>query len=132
MTIEEYDSKKEVRETISQIDRCLEDYKRVANKDSLITLMGVGLQLFYSSIGPTTTSVKDKILSNRFKDLLLERKQELLNEFDLPKAEDDDSINVVIDYDFNAYDSDLQHFEMRIPEGFVAEIKGNKVIMKKK
>ena len=81
MTIEEYDSKKEIRDTLNQIDKCLEDYKR-ANESDFVTPMGVGLQLFYANVGSCTSAVKDEVLMSRFKQLLLERKQELLNEFD--------------------------------------------------
>ena len=33
---------------------------------------------------------------------------------------------------FGAYDSELQEYELYVPEGFTAEIKDGKVILKKK
>lgn len=36
-----------------------------------------------------------------------------------------------IEIPFGAFDSELMHQEINIPEGFEAEIKGNKIILKK-
>ena len=85
MTIEEYDSKAWIRERISEIDRCLQDFQDIEKYKDVPEMWhfeGVGTVSYFTA-WPNRLSnpVKDTVLAERFKKLLIERKQELLNEF---------------------------------------------------
>lgn len=85
MTIQEYDAKYPIRKKLEQIDRALETLERSSQENdshimSMTKFRGIGT---ISWLGGTiiTNEVEDEIITQRFKALLIERKQELLNEF---------------------------------------------------
>lgn len=81
MTIEEYDRKVEIRKKIDKIDKILEQYKlrEQDHKKSSEMFLGVGCSSWI--LGEFSYYVGDEILEDRFKELLLQRKQELITEF---------------------------------------------------
>lgn len=82
MTIEEYDNKKPIRKTIDNIDNILNELNSVdESKEDCIKSIGVVVRYKYVS-NPIDLTTTDSILIDRLKQLLLERKQELINEFE--------------------------------------------------
>ena len=80
MTIEEYDNKKPIRKTIDNIDNILNELNPVDERDCI---KSIGVVVNYNCICyPINFTTTDSILIERFKQLLLERKQELINEFE--------------------------------------------------
>lgn len=76
MTIEEYDKKKELRRKIADFAELEYAISHGSAK------WGFGMTVNDSGMGALTTFISDPILIERFKQLLLERKQELINEFE--------------------------------------------------
>lgn len=82
MTIEEYDKKKPIRKTIDNIDNILNELNSVdESKEDCIKSIGVVVRYTYICY-PIDFTTTDSILIERFKQLLLERRQELINEFE--------------------------------------------------
>ena len=77
MTIEEYDAKAEIRNSLDEIDKCL---RMMAVKDNDVQRVGIGVNCYFLGAGPIMYYVTDNVFAERFKQLLLERKQELLDE----------------------------------------------------
>jgi hypothetical protein len=80
MTIEEFDNKSEIRKTIESIDKVLGEYKRRETcETNRCDFLGVGVS--YWCFGIRSYYIEDDILADRFKEMLLQRKQELIDEF---------------------------------------------------
>ena len=79
MTVEEYDSKVELRKTIHDIDKTLREFDKYKDHPA-VTFKGVG---YIGYCGGCTISqgTNDPIVVERFKQLLIERKKELVEEF---------------------------------------------------
>ena len=82
MTIEEYNIRKPIVEKINDIDEILKSIGYEIGDEHLLKV-GIGIVRSYAfSYRPIYHIVNDKVLIDRFKQLLLERKQELINEFE--------------------------------------------------
>ena len=82
MTIEEYNIRKPIVEKINDIDEILKSIGYEIGDENLVKV-GIGIVRSYVySHYPIYHIVNDKVLTDRFKQLLLERKQELINEFE--------------------------------------------------
>ena len=81
MTIEEFDKKKDIRDKIEKIDRMLNEYKlrEPCEGTRSAEFLGVGTSSWY--LGTVSLYIEDEVLADRFKQLLLQRKQELIDEF---------------------------------------------------
>lgn len=81
MTIKEYDEKAEIRKKIEAIDKILDEYKLREPCDGFRNAMflGAGISTWY--MGTLSFYVPDDILADRLRELLLQRKQELIDEF---------------------------------------------------
>lgn len=79
MTVEEYDSKVELRKTIQDIDETLREFDKYKGHPA-VTFKGIG---YIGYCGGCTISkgTNDPIVVERFKQLLIERKKELVEEF---------------------------------------------------
>ena len=82
MTIKEYNIRKPIVEKINDIDEILKSFDYEIGDEHLLNV-GIGIVRSYAfSYRPIYHIVNDKVLIDRFKQLLLERKQELINEFE--------------------------------------------------
>jgi len=82
MTIKEYNIRKPIVEKINDIDEILKSIGYEIGDENLV-MVGIGIvKSHVFSSYPDYHIVNDKVLTDRFKQLLLERKQELINEFE--------------------------------------------------
>ena len=75
MTVEEYDSKKELMNAIRRIDSAI---------FSVSIIMGEVKPVYNSTLSNAldiTCAIEDPVVAKRFKQLLIERKKELVEEF---------------------------------------------------
>lgn len=80
MTIEEFDNKSEIIKAIESIDKVLGEYKRRETcETNRGDFLGVGVSYWCYRI--LSYYIEDDILADRFKEMLLQRKQELIEEF---------------------------------------------------
>ena len=82
MTVEEYDAKAGIRRTISDIDLALKELETTKTREGLgqFTFNGIG-PITISCVGTIGYGVNDPVIIKEFKELLIRRKQELLDEF---------------------------------------------------
>lgn len=80
MTIEEYDNLAEIRKTIDEID-CVLKYLNEREDSQYSTFKGIGYIEWGCFAGFYGQGVNDPIVVERFKQLLIERKKELVEEF---------------------------------------------------
>lgn len=78
MTIEEYDNLAEIRKKINEID-CILKYLNEHEDSQYSTFKGIGFIEW--SFGFYWQGTNDPIVVERFKQLLIERKRELVEEF---------------------------------------------------
>ena len=82
MTLEEFDKTKPIRKTIDNIDNILNELNSVDESEE-DCIKSIGVVVNYNCVcHPIYFTTTDSILIDRFKQLLLERKQELINEFE--------------------------------------------------
>lgn len=81
MTTEEFDKKKPIVQAICDLDDIIGDLNR--DEGALVLSKGIGVITRCTvTCAPVYSTTDDTILIDRFKQLLLERKQELINEFE--------------------------------------------------
>lgn len=81
MTIEEFDKRKPIMKAISDLDDIIGDLN--CDENASVFSKGIGAVTRFTAIcTPVYSITDDAILIERFKQLLLERKQELINEFE--------------------------------------------------
>lgn len=80
MTIEEYDNLAEIRKTIDDIDRVLK-YLNEHEDSQYSTFKGIGYIDWGCFTGLYGQGINDPVVVERFKQLLIERKKELVEEF---------------------------------------------------
>lgn len=78
MTIEEYDNLAEIRKTIDKID-CILKYLNEHEDSQYSTFKGIGFIEW--CFGLYWQGINDPVVVERFKQLLIERKKELVEEF---------------------------------------------------
>ena len=86
MTLEEFDSKAPIRKVIDEIDDCLDVYntidRRMNEPGYIMSTKINGIGICSTSYGVHTNHcVSDDKLVEEFRKLLLQRKQELVDEF---------------------------------------------------
>ena len=79
MTIEEYDSKKELRNAIDEIDKALHSISKIMEEDNGVCLSPLNSRILYAS--NISDLLKDQVFAKRLKKLLIERNKELVEEF---------------------------------------------------
>ena len=79
MTIEEYDSKKELRNAIDEIDKALHSISKIMEEDNGACISLMNSRMLYAS--HISDLLKDQVFAKRLKKLLIERKKELVEEF---------------------------------------------------
>ena len=81
MTIEDFDKIALARQIIKQIDNVLEYFNNSSDKHFEINIKGVGIEIQYDMIVPTTTEIiEDEVLVEQFKEMLINRKKQLIEE----------------------------------------------------
>lgn len=78
MTIEEYDSKKGLRNTIDEIDKALYAISKLEEADKMCLVLGSTWSTFAMDV---YCAISEPNITRRFKQLLIERKKELVEEF---------------------------------------------------
>jgi hypothetical protein len=83
MTVEEYDAKAGIRRTISDINLALKELETTKTREGLsqFTFNGIGPITRFSCVGTIGYGVNDPVIIKEFKELLIRRRQELLDEF---------------------------------------------------
>lgn len=79
MTIEEYDSKKELRDAIDYVDKALYSISKIMEEDIGVGISPLNSRILYAS--NISDLLKDQVFAKRLKKLLIERKKELVEEF---------------------------------------------------
>ena len=79
MTIKEYDSKKELRNAIDEIDKALYSISKIMEEDNGVSISLSNSRILYAL--NISDLLKDQVLAKRLKKLLIERKKELVEEF---------------------------------------------------
>ena len=79
MTIKEYDSKKELRNAIDEIDKALYSISKIMEEDNGVCIGLMNARILYAS--NISDLLKDQVFAKRLKKLLIERKKELVEEF---------------------------------------------------
>lgn len=81
MTIEDFDKVSSIRQIIKQIDNVLEYFNNSPEKHFATNIKGVGIEIQYDMIVPTTTEIiEDEVLVEQFKEILINRKKQLIEE----------------------------------------------------
>ena len=75
MTIEEYDSKKELRDAIDYVDKALYSISKIMEEDIGVCLGLLNSRILYAS--NISDLLTDKVFAKRLKKLLIERKKNL-------------------------------------------------------
>lgn len=79
MTLEEYDSKKELRNAIDEIDKALHSISKIMEEDNGFGISPLNSRILYAS--NISDLLRDQVFAKRLKKLLIERKKELVEEF---------------------------------------------------
>lgn len=79
MTIEEYDSKKELRDAIDYVDKALYSISKIMEEENGVGISLSNYRIIYAS--NISDLLKDQVFVKRLKKLLIKRKKELVEEF---------------------------------------------------
>ena len=81
MTIEDFDKVSSARQIIKQIDAILKYFDESSVQYLKTNIKGVGIEIQYDMIVPTTTEIiEDEVLIEQFKEMLINRKKQLIEE----------------------------------------------------